>query len=83
MKYYVEESLSNFEFWGGGKDRAKLLTEDQFDAVEQMLEEIAPEEGWSDTAINDMFWFEYDFIARMLGYEDWNALEHGEEEEEE
>lgn len=42
MKYFVEESLSNFKFWSGGQDRAKLLSDEQFDIVEQMLEEIAP-----------------------------------------
>lgn len=35
MKYYVEDSLSNFQFWSGGKDRADLLTSEQFDTVEQ------------------------------------------------
>lgn len=68
MKYYVEDSLSNFQFWSGGRDRANLLSNEQLDTVEQMLEEIAPEEGWSDTAINDFFWFEFDTIAEWLGY---------------
>ena len=57
MKYYVEESLRDFQFWSGGKDRAELLTDEQFDIVEQMMEEIEPADGWSDTAINDFFWF--------------------------
>ena len=43
MKYYVEESLSNFKFWSGGKDRAELLNSDQFDSVEELLEEMMPE----------------------------------------
>lgn len=75
MKYYVEESLSNFKFWSGGQDRAKLLSDEQFDIVEQMLEEIAPEEGWSDTAINDFFWFDFNTIADWLGYKNEECLE--------
>lgn len=75
MKYYVEESLSNFQFWSGGKDRAALLTIEQFDSVEQMLEEMEPADGWSDTAINDLFWFEFDTIAQWLGYADEEHLE--------
>lgn len=75
MKYYVEESLSNFNFWSGGRDRAKLLSEEQFDIVEQMMEEIAPEEGWSDTDINDLFWFDFDTIANWLGYKNEEYLE--------
>lgn len=33
-------------------------------------EEIEPADGWTDTAINDMFWFDFDTIAQHLGYED-------------
>ena len=75
MKYYVEESLSNFKFWSGAKDRAKLLSDEQFDIVEQVLEDIAPEEGWSGTAINDLFWFDFDTIAKWLGYKNEEYLE--------
>ena len=74
MKYYVEDSLSNFEFWSGAKDRAALLTDDEFDTIEAIMEEIAGDEGWSDTEINDFFWFEFDTIAEWLGYEDEEAL---------
>lgn len=75
MKYCVEENLSNFQFWSGGKDRADLLTSEQLDAVEEMMEEIEPADGWSDTAINDFFWFEFDTIAQWLGYADEEHLE--------
>lgn len=75
MRYYVEESLSKFNFWSGGRDRAKLLSDEQFDIVEQMMEEMAPEEGWSDTAINDLFWFDFDTIANWLGYKSEEHLE--------
>lgn len=75
MKYFVEESLSNFQFWSGGKDRAELLSVEQLDTVEQMLEEIEPADGWSDTAINDFFWFDFDTICKWLGYADEEHLE--------
>ena len=74
MKYYVENSLSNFHFWSGAEDRAAVLTDDQFEAVEQNMEECEPEGGWSDTAINDFFWFEFDTIAQWLGYKDEEYL---------
>lgn len=77
MKYYIEDSLSNFNFWSGGKERADLLSSEQLDTVEQMLEEITPEEGWSDTDINDMFWFDFDTICSWLGYKDEEHLEKG------
>lgn len=75
MKYYVEDSLSNFQFWGEAKDRANLLSSEQLDMVEQMLEEMEPADGWSDTAINDFFWVEFDTICEWLGYADEEHLE--------
>lgn len=75
MKYHVEDSLSNFIFWSGGKDNADLLSSEQLDTVEQMLEDIEPEDGWSDTAINDMFWFDFNTICDWLGYKDGEHLE--------
>lgn len=75
MKYYVEDSLSNFQFWSGAKESADLLTSEQFDTVEQIMEEMEPADGWSDTAINDLFWFEFDTIAQWLGYADEEHLE--------
>lgn len=75
MKYFVEESLRDFNFWSGGKDRAELLTDEQFDTVEQMMEEMDPADGWTDTAINDFFWFDFDTIAQWLGYADETHLE--------
>ena len=84
MKYYVENSLSNFEFWSGAKDRAKVLTESDFDNIEAQLEDLFPE-GMSETDINDFFWFEEDAIAQMLGFSDWEELErdHNKEEDDE
>ena len=86
MKYYVETSLKNFAAWSGGADTKEELTDDELDTLESMLEEIEPEEGYTDTAINDILWFERDTIAEWLGYEDWDDLERkhrGEEDEEE
>lgn len=74
MKYYIEDSLSNFHFWSGAEDRAAMLTDDQFEVVEQNMEECEPEGGWSDTAINDFFWFDFDTIAQWLGYKDEEYL---------
>lgn len=69
MKYYVEESLSNFNFWSGAEENASELTKEQFDELENLLTDIYPE-GMSDTQINDLFWFEFDWIKEMLGIEE-------------
>lgn len=85
MKYYKEESLSNFEFWSGAKDRAEVLTVEDFDNIEAQLEDLYPD-GMSETDINDFFWFEEDTIAQMLGFSDWEELErdhNGDDDEDE
>lgn len=75
MKWIVEDSLRNFQFWSGAKDRAALLNSDNFETVEEMMEECEPEDGWTDTAINDFFWFNFNTICEWLGYKDEKHLE--------
>lgn len=73
MKIYKEESLSNFEFWSGARDRAKYITCKEFDTIESILEELYPD-GIDETTINGMFWFEENIIAKWLGYSDFEEL---------
>lgn len=82
MKVYTEISLRDFEFWSGAKDTVKYLTEDELDTMEAILEDMYPD-GMDETQINDIFWFEEDWIAEMLGYEDFEELMHRDDEEEE
>lgn len=65
MKIYKEESLSNFEFWSGAKDFASKLTENEFNSIEASFEDIYPD-GISETQINDLFWFESEWICRDI-----------------
>lgn len=73
MKIYTEQSLKDFEFWSGARDRAKYLTDDQFDTIEAILEDAYPD-GMTDTEINDFFWFEEDTVADWLGYNSFEEL---------
>ena len=85
MLYTVENSLREFNFWSGAKDTAEQLTAEQIDQIESVLEDCYPD-GMTDTQINDIFWFECDWIAESLGFRDWDALtkhNRGEDEEEE
>ena len=43
MKAYSEISLTSFEFWGGAKDRAKILTYEELEEVGKVLEYIYEE----------------------------------------
>ena len=53
------------------------------DQLEAMLENDIFPDGCTDTELNDLLWFERDTIAEWLGFSDWEALENGEEDEEE
>lgn len=86
MRYYVEESLDNFEAWSGGKDTLDTLREKgDVDSVESLIEELQGCDGedWSETEVNDFLWFERDTIAQHLGYSDWEEYEYGESDNEE
>lgn len=85
MKIYKEESLHNFEFWGGAKANAAQLTARQFNEVEAIIEELYPD-GVDETFINVLFWFEFETIADWLGLalnEAGDLYDPEEEEEEE
>lgn len=85
MIYTVEKPLSQFEFWSGAKQRTDHLTTEQLDQLDYMMPDILGEKP-TDTAINDLFWFEEDYIAQLLGFNSWEALERhndGEDEDDE
>ena len=73
MKIINEQPLKDFEFWGGARYVADYLTEEEFEAIEESLEECNPN-GLTETEINDLFWFDVDYIASVLGYENEDEL---------
>ena len=66
MKMYEEKDLIDFEFWSGAEDFAALLTQDEFRQIELVLEEMYLE-GMEATEINDLFWFEREYLAECIG----------------
>ncbi|MFR5897975.1 MAG: hypothetical protein ACLUIO_00520 [Neglectibacter timonensis] len=79
MTYTVKKPLSQFEFWSGAKERTDNLTIEQLDRLDDLLSEAMEwnetDNTPSDTTINDLFWFEDDYIAQLLGFKNWEALE--------
>ena len=73
MKIYKETSITEFEFWSGAKQTAELLTAEELETIESILEDSYPD-GIGETELNDIFWFEDDMIAEWLGYEDFETL---------
>jgi len=69
----TEIALKNFEFWSGAADRAKYLTNDEFNVIESHMDDIFPD-GADETDINDFMWFEDDFIAELLGYNNFEEI---------
>ena len=66
MRIYSEMSLTNFEFCGGAKDRAKMLTYEEIERIGEVIEELYQE--IEDVAINDLFWFDFGCVVDWLGY---------------
>lgn len=77
MKVTKEISLEDFEWWSGAKDTADKITEaGAWEELESILEELYPE-GIDETSLNDLLWFDDEWIFETLG------ISSGEEEEEE
>jgi len=62
----TEKDLTNFDFWSGAVSLSNRLTYTELQQITEQLEELYPE-GMTDTQINDLFWFEEDFICEMIG----------------
>jgi hypothetical protein len=73
MKITKEISLYNFEAWSGAKDTLGELTISECDQLQAILEDIYPD-GMDETQLNDILWFENDWIAECLGYRNWEHL---------
>lgn len=72
MTIKTEKSLSNFEFWSGAKGTVQYLSGRDLDIIESILDDGYTE--YTETDINDLFWFETDLIAEWLGYRDFEEL---------
>ena len=79
MTYAVEKSIYDFEFWSGGKEKAKYFTLEELRKIELLIENgnIFGEEVPTDTQINDLFWFEPEFLCESIGldFAEWENRE--------
>lgn len=78
MKVYSEISISNFDAWQGAIATKELIIkhnkEDEFDTL---IEELYPD-GIDETKLNDILWFDDEWVLESLG-----ITEEEEENEEE
>ena len=84
MKVISEMRLTDFELWGGAKDRAKMLTYEELEEIGNVLEDIYEEV--EDVTINDLFLFDFSWVCECIGIkynEEEDIIIREEESEEE
>ena len=70
MKITSEMSLKNFKAWSGAKDTLnKLIELDKCDELEFILDDLYPN-GLTETELNDILWFDDEWIYETLGIEE-------------
>ena len=67
MKVISEVSFENFEAWSGAVETKKaILAAGKEEEFESLIEEAYPE-GLTDTELNDLLWFDDEWIFENLG----------------
>lgn len=67
MKVLTETSLLNFDAWSGAKETKKTIIDNfKVEEFDSLIEELYPE-GLTDTQLNDLLWFESEWIFETLG----------------
>ena len=72
MKIYRDENLSNFKFWAGAIANAEEFTLEELDQITAELESLDDGDGYDETQINDLMWFEPEYLASLIGLE-WDS----------
>lgn len=67
MKIYSDISLESFGAWSGAVNTLdRIRNAGKCDVLEAILDEVYPD-GLSETALNDILWFEPDWCYEMCG----------------
>lgn len=68
MKVFNDNlSLCNFDAWSGAVDtKATIINNNMVDEFDSLIDELYPE-GLSDTQLNDILWFEEEWIYENIG----------------
>jgi hypothetical protein len=78
MEAFNETTLADFDAWSGAKDtKQTILDNNKGDKFNSLIEELYPD-GLSETKLNDILWFDSEWVFESLG-----ISEEEEEEEEE
>lgn len=81
MQVYKEVDAADLKYrdqlWSGARDTVKYLTLEEVEHVLSWLEDIAvsdPDHPFSETELNDFFWFETEVIADWLDFESFDEI---------
>lgn len=64
--------FKQFEFWSGAVTNAKEFTLEELDRIGEELETADNGDGYDETQINDLMWFEPEYLASLIGLE-WDS----------
>lgn len=82
MKIYREMDIYDFEPWSGAVcTYDRIYNEGKLDELENILEDLYPE-GMDETDLNDLLWFEEEYLFDLLGIVDEDEEEDEDEDEE-
>ena len=63
-------ALRDFKAWSGAKDTQEtILNEGKGEEFDSLIEELYPD-GIDETHLNDLLWFEEEWLYEMLGIAD-------------
>ena len=71
----IETDLTDFEFWSGALSLSDKLTNWELAEISQNLNDIFIDKMPTDSAINDLFWHESEFICGLIGLDIEEVLE--------
>lgn len=80
IKITEEIDLINFKAWSGGKDTLDDLSSSDIETLQSIIEDAYPD-GMTDTQLNDLLWFDRDWIAEVLGYRNADAMFKGDKDD--
>lgn len=69
MKIISEKSLMNFEAWSGAVETKNIIIENnKVEEFDSLIDECYPN-GIDETGLNDILWFEDEWLYQNLGIE--------------
>ena len=69
MKVYEDINLKDFESWSGATETKNIIiNEGKEQEFEELIEDLFPN-GVSATELNDVLWFDQEYVLDVLGIE--------------